>query len=729
MKKWLGRAGKGDGVGPDDGQHTSPPPLSLPPDVSAIDEEAAVMERVDVEDDEKEGGKEDDGVVGRVDGRGGGDSDTDSANAQGVNERQPLLIAGGKALGEKLRQLALDNWIAVVFGACLYIALGLACALVWNDMEWRAYVALFTVAGVIVMLLVDKCEAYVTLLFALTFLLATDVIKPKGALQGFSNPGVIVIAVLFIVAEGISRSRILDILLYGFLGEPRFLVSAVLRVSVPVTIASAVLNNTPLVAMLIPVIENWGKRTGFAPSKLLMPLSFAAMMGGTCTLIGTSTNLIVVGLAEEKDPKFESLNLFEISQVGVPVAVIGVLYMAIFAKFLLPTNEIDTSDSVAHPREYIATVRVMRNSAAVNKPVAESGVKHLPGLFLFAIERDERVTSPVPAETVILVDDVLYFSGVVSSVNLLWDIRGFATSGEVETLARNISTSKRRIVEAAVSPHSPLVGRSVKKARFPLRYGAAVLAVHRHGERIQTPLSDIVLRPGDALLLLTHPRFSKEHADNTEWALVRDVCETTAFRKLNYAKMLVSLSLASFMIAIATADVLPLLTAAMIAAATMILTQCMSLATATRAVNIPVILTVAAAFGIADAMETTGAASRMAQTLIDLLQPLGPLGMLAGLYFATALMGAFISNAASAALMFPIIYAVQQEDSNLTLKSSLYVLMLAASSSFSTSIGYQTNLMVCGPGGYRMKDFVKFGLPLQLLCGVTSVVLCWVIFG
>eukprot|EP00005_Dracoamoeba_jomungandri_P012194 CAMPEP_0174267412 /NCGR_PEP_ID=MMETSP0439-20130205/33514_1 /TAXON_ID=0 /ORGANISM="Stereomyxa ramosa, Strain Chinc5" /LENGTH=403 /DNA_ID=CAMNT_0015354883 /DNA_START=693 /DNA_END=1901 /DNA_ORIENTATION=- len=395
-----------------------------------------------------------------------------------------------------------------------------------------------------------------------------------------------------------------------------------------------------------------------------------------------------------------------------------------FSYCLLPDRSSGVSEFTKNPREYTTAVIVDKKSSAVDKTIEEAGLRHLPGLFLFAVEREGALIPAVPSDFKIKAEDILLFAGVVENLTFLLEIDGLSpATNQIYKLSAKPS-STRSLVEASVAPHSPIVGKSIRQCKFRTRYNAAVIAVHRHGEKIHSKIGDIVLKAGDTLLLVTSPKFLEEHQHNANFALVREVSTSlSAFQaKAKIWKMVLAVFLAAVMIALATADVLPLLAGALGVSCLMVLTKIISIHTASKAVNGPILIVIAAAFGLATALEKTNAATTIAASILSLLDPIGPLGILFGLYICVAVMSSVISNAAAVALMFPIIAAAVEASPDLQIKTALFVLMFAGSSSFSTPIGYQTNLMVTGPGGYKFTDFLVFGLPLQIIAMVVSVV-------
>jgi di/tricarboxylate transporter len=362
-------------------------------------------------------------------------------------------------------------------------------------------------------------------------------------------------------------------------------------------------------------------------------------------------------------------------------------------------------------------MRIEHDSPVVGQTIEQAGLRHLPGLFLVEIERNGEVMPAVGPGTRLHAHDRLLFAGIVDSVVDLRKIRGVVPA--TDQIDKLEGRPERCLVEAVVAAQSPLVGRTVRETGFRTAYNAAIIAVHRHGERIRSKVGDITLHAGDVLLLETERWFLRKHRHDRNFALLSEVEGSEPPR---HDRAWIASSVLLVMVAANTVGLLPLEVAALLAASAMLVTRCLTSEQGRRALDLRVLVAIAAAFGIGAALDASGAASVIGSGAVQIALPFGPVGVLAAVYFSTALMTELISNNAAAALMFPIAAATAQS-AGMDLRPVLLVLMIAASASFSTPIGYQTNLMVYGPGGYRFADFLRFGLPLQVLIGVLTVVL------
>lgn len=622
-----------------------------------------------------------------------------------------------------------DNWGILVFLFVLAFGLAMLGIFAFDRIKWDAWVS-FAILSVTLSLLVTNAVATpVAMLLGLTAMLVFKIITPDKAIEGFSNTGVMSVAILFIVAEGIQRTSILVPIFRFILGKPRFLWEAQLRVMIPVALISAFLNNTPVVAMLIPVIQSWSRRASFPVSKLLMPLNNAAILGGTLTLLGTSTNLVVDGLAREQNLFGEGMGLpiFGITPLGSILLVLGLFYMVVASRFLLrDRGQTGVGAIIRNPREYTVALLVQHRSPIVGDTVQEAGLRQLQGLFLVEVTRaDGTVIPAVGPDIKIEAGDTLLFAGVVETVTELYHIPGLVpATGQSQKM--KIERHHRRLVELVIAAASVLVGKTAKESKFRSRFSAAIIAVHRQGEHVKEKIADIKLRAGDTLLVETGSEFILRFGKDSNFALVSEVSGSQPPRE-DRLHMIISAVIAVTMVSLATAKVLPLMSAAAAASFLMIATGCLTMANAAQAVDLAVVITIAASFGISKGMEESGAAGQLAKFIVNVFEPIGNIGLYFGIYIGTALLSSVITNNAAVALMFPVINQIIRENSwadntNSKLKV-MYALMIGASSSFSTPIGYQTNLMVHGPGGYTFVDWVIFGVPLQLILGVAGVFL------
>jgi len=538
------------------------------------------------------------------------------------------------------------------------------------------------------------------------------------AIAEFGNVGLITVGALFVVVAGLVQTGATTILTEPLLGRPKTLLSAQLRLLVPVTVSSAFLNNTPIVAMFMPVVTDICKRANLSPSKLFLPMAYCATLGGVCTIIGTSTNIVV----NDRLPAEMKFGLFDITWVGLPCAAAGVVYLIIFSRKLLPDRRpaISLSDD---PRQYTVGMTVQEGGPLVGRTVEEAGLRHLPGLFLVEIERDGEVIPAVGPQAKLHQNDHLVFVGIVESVVDLRKTRGLLPATD-QMFKLDAPTSQRRLIEAVVSGRCPLVGKTIREGRFRTAYNAAVLAVARDGQKIAGKIGDIVLETGDTLLLEAHTDFVAQQRNSNDFYLVSHV-ENSAPPRHDRARIALITLLAMVAIA-AFGDGKYMLPAALAAAVIMVLTKCCTSAEARESIDLSVLITIAASLGIGRALETSGAADAIAQSLIGLAGE-SPWVQLGIVYFLTLVLTELITNNTAAVLMLPLTLSTVQQ-LGVSYKPFVIAVMVAASCGFATPFGYQTNLMVYGPGGYKFSDYLRIGIPLDVIMMIVCVAIAPFVF-
>jgi di/tricarboxylate transporter len=591
--------------------------------------------------------------------------------------------------------------------------------------EWLPFTqAQFTMALIVLVLLVltfSSMAPDMVLILAVIVLMTAGILTPNEALAGMSNEGMITVAVLFVVGAGVQQTGGVDWIAVRLFGRPKTTFSAIARLVFPTMFFSAWMNNTPLVAMLIPAVNDLSRAQRIPVSKLLIPLSYAAILGGTCTLIGTSTNLVVQGMLIKEKGLENALGMFDITWVGLPAAMVGGAYVILAARFLLPDRKpaISTTDD---PREYTVEMYVPKDSPLAGKTIEAAGLRHLPGLYLAEIQRDETAIPAVSPQEQLKSGDTLLFVGAVGSVKELQRIRGLVPATE-EVFKLTAPRPQRCLIECVVSNTNPFVGMTIRDARFRNHYNAVVVAVARNGVRLQQKIGDIVLRAGDTLLVEAHPSFADQQRDSRDFFLVSAVEDS---HPLRHDRALLAVGLLLTLVVLSAFELISVLNAALIVAALMIASHCLSIDAARRSINWEVLLAIAAAFSLGKALEKTGAAEQLAQGAISLAGD-SPLASLAVIYLATVITTELVTNNAAAALMFPFAMATADK-LGVSYMPFVITVMMAASAGFATPIGYQTNLMVYGPGGYKFGDYMKVGLPLDLLIGVVTVAIAPIAF-
>lgn len=603
-------------------------------------------------------------------------------------------------------------------------------------MSIEAIIVLGVIAAVLAALMFTRIAADAILVSALTLLLVVPVPKdggitlgvltPKEAIGGFASTGLATVAVLFVVVTGLKETGGIDWISARVLGRPRNLRTGMVRMAAPVAGMSAFLNNTPVVALMIPAVGDWCKRTGISPSKLMIPLSYAAILGGTCSLIGTSTNLVVAGMVIDRTT-LEPLGMFDITWIGVPCVLVGLLFLLLVGPKLLP-NRGSPASVMSDPREYTLEMIVPEGSALAGKTVEDAGLRNLPGCFLVEVEREGGVMAAVGPESVLRAGDRLVFAGIVEAIKDLQTLRGLTPATD-QVFKLDSPRYRRRLFEAVVSRTSPAAGRTIREGRFRNTYDAVVIAVAREGERLKGKLGAIELKPGDTLLLEADPGFAEKHRNSRDFLLVSALEDSTPRR---HARAPMAVVLLAGMVALAASGLMDMLSAALLAAGLMVLSRCCTITEARRSIDWSVLIVIGAALGLGEALSVSGASSDIAHALLSVVGQ-HPWMVLLAIYVITSLATEVITNNAAVVLVFPIaVNAVEKIEiatsTDVSLMPFVIAIMIGGSASFATPLGYQTNLMVYGPGGYRFADFLRVGVPMNILIGVTTVVLTPLIF-
>ncbi|MFZ0256213.1 MAG: SLC13 family permease [Gammaproteobacteria bacterium] len=586
-------------------------------------------------------------------------------------------------------------------------------------MGWDAGLTLAVVGCVIGLLIFTRIASDVLMIAGVTVLMLAGVLTRDQALSGLANEGMVTVGVLYIVVAGLESTGATAWLAHHLLGHPKSLLRAQLRMMGQVTAVSGFLNNTPVVAMFVPAVRDWAKRHRLSVSKLLIPLSYASILGGMCTLIGTSTNLVVNGLVMQSGRP--GLGMWDITWVGLPAAFIGILYLALVSRWLLPDRK-PVIGPLSDPREYTIEMLVEPNSSLTGKTIEQAGLRHLTNMFVAEIDRNGEILAAVAPRERLQGGDRLLFVGVVDSVIDLQKIRGLVPATD-QVFKIDAPRSQRMLVEAVVSSSCALVGKTIRDGRFRTIYNAVVIAVARNGERIRKKIGDIILMPGDTLLVEALPGFVEQQRNSRDFFLVSSVPGSTPIR---HDRASIAVGILAAMVALVTLEWLTMLEAAMLAAGLMLAMRCCRIGEARRAVDWQILLTIAAALALGRALETTGTATFLANELIAMANE-DPLWTLVAIYGITMLTTELITNNGAAALIFPIAMATA-ETLNANPMPYTIAIMLAASASFATPIGYQTNLMVYNAGGYRFSDYLRIGLPLNLLMWVLASVIIPLIY-
>lgn len=587
-------------------------------------------------------------------------------------------------------------------------------------LTWEAWVTLGIIILMLVTLLRGAARPDVVLLGCLGLFLVTGILSPEEAFGGLSNSAVLAVGALFVVAAGIQNTGALNFADRLLFPRSKNLALATGRLMLTTASMSAFLNNTPVVAMLIPRVQAWCDKTGVPPSKLMIPLSFGAIVGGMTTLVGTSTNLLVSGLMESSG--YQGLGMFDLAWVGVPAALCAIAYFATIGHRFLPDRAGAAIRFSNGARDFIFELRVAASSPLVGLTVEEAGLRALEDAYLVHLRRGDAIIPSSPGAT-FRAGDVLTFLGHTEMLDRLLERPGLEQAHESVEHPEHATLS---LYEAVVSPSSQLVGRSLRDVGFREQYQGVVLGIRRRDAAIEGPLARVPLQSGDLLIIEAGSGFDKR------WGRNRDDFYLVAPRQPEKTraqpwKAPLALAILIAIVVLAALEVAPIVTTAFVGALLMILTGCLRGREARAAVDVSVLLVIAAALGLGRAIESTGLAAFVAHAITLHASPFGAVGVVAAVYLATSVLTEIITNNAAAALMLGVGLA-SAHDLGVPPEAFAVAVAIAASASFLTPLGYQTNLMVLAAGGYRFGDFVKTGLYANVIVATVAITMIWLVW-
>ena len=596
-------------------------------------------------------------------------------------------------------------------------------------MSVDAYVTIAILALTFGLLIKTKLPPVAVFVGALALCMTFGLAPMDQLLDGFANSGVLTIGALFMVAAGMYSTGAITMISEKLIGRPKTLLSAQLKILPVVSFGSAFLNNTPLVAMMIPVIRDLSKACRLAATRLYIPLSYASILGGTCTLIGTSTNLVVSGMVKDtmgevgpNAPYMREIAMFDLAWVGVPATLIGLCFIMLFNKWLLPeSKEIDDFDEMI--RHFGAEFAIPSKSPLIGRTLESLGFVNPVGFKLLSVRRWDGREEAKKANLKLQEGDVLTFSSNLRSLPGLW-----ATNGMVPHVSGFESESeryKRSLVEVVVSRRCSVIGRKISE--LPVHddpYETSIVAISRAGRPIDRPILNVRIKAGDIAILEVEDSFYYENRNEVEFAATKRLTEA----KIQRTHRALSATIITIgMVTVAALGWMSMLNAALLAAGLMVLTGCMSLRAAGRSVEFGTLVIIACAIGLEAAVTRSGLTAAIA----GLLNKIGgddPYIALTVVFVGCIIMDTLITNVASAVFMFPIALYLA-EKLGVSFMPFAIVVMVGASCSFISPMGYQTNLMVYGPGGYKFTDFVKIGVPLTIVVGIITIILTPMFFG
>lgn len=586
------------------------------------------------------------------------------------------------------------------------------------DLGWEALVTIVVFVLVLIALIREIFSPDIVMLGGASILVITGVISPQQFLIGFSRPILFTLAMLFVVVSAIEAKGILGLVAKIALPRSGGYRWRLAKLMLPISGVSAFLNNTPIVLMVSSAVRRWAQERGEAPSRYLMPVSIAAIFGGMCTLIGTAGNLVVDGLMREVSP-ITSFSFFELALVGVPCLVVGYIYLLSIGASLIPERPDPAASVQAERREFTAEFRVLAESPTIGKTVVEFGRRYLHGEYLIEIRRSGAVIEAPAGDERIAEGDRLVFAGDVAQIAKAHSVPGLQSLADPKF---ELSLESPHVAEVVVAMGSWLGGKTVRRANFRAYYGASVVAVYRGGKRVEGSIGDAVLRAGDTLILLSNqpwvvtPHFAKDFYP------IRQAEEVPLFVPGR------ALFVIGTMVAMIVAVVLgvSILISSLCAAGLLLVTRSISFRQARAAIDWHLLLLVASAFALGGALYSTGVAFVIAEGVMKVVG-YNPYLLIGGLFLLTMIFTEMITNTAAALMLFPIALEtvrVAGYDSVAAIKTVGVTVAIAASSSFLTPIGYQTNTIVYGPGGYRFTDYARvgWGLTLTQLCVATAII-------
>ena len=578
---------------------------------------------------------------------------------------------------------------------------------------------LATIVFLLSALYLEWFKPTVSFFIAILVFIFGGILTPSEALNGFANEQLAVIVLLLIISDIFKKSSVVNVLFHRLFSRSENVSSFKLGMMTVVASFSAFFNNTPLVSMMMPYTNNWAIKNKVAPSKLLIPLSYAAILGGCVTLVGTSTNLIVNGLAI--DAGFKSLSIFDFTTVGLPMMVIGIIYLLLFGNKLLPDTRSTKEDGNKGSREFFVETQIKANSKLINQTVESSGFRALKGLYLVEVVRNDLSFSPVAPDFILRQDDALFFAGETKALE---EIKEGSLGLTLPKIVDRLLGEKSSTNEVVVSFNSFLIGQKVKETDFRARFDAAIVAIHRNGERLSGKIGDMELNAGDVLLVFSGSNFISRAKNNRSFYILSHTEEP---ENINVKKVSLVFSALVFSVILSASTSVSLLLCLACVLLLGILLKIMPLNEIRKGLDFDLIILIAFGLAFGKAMMNSGASIYLADGFLLLQNYLSPTLFLMLIFLITNVLAAYITNKAAVAILFPISVSIAIQ---LGLNPIPFILIVSfgAAANFITPIGYKTNLMVYGSGGYNFKDFMKIGWPLTLIYMVVSSVILGTVY-
>ncbi len=580
-------------------------------------------------------------------------------------------------------------------------------------MTWEGILVLAILVGTVALFVSEKYPLDLVAMIGLGTLLVLGLVTPQEGFSGFSNPATLTVAAMFVLSAGLQKTGATAAVGRLMVKYGRDHYTSLVVIMVTVTVMSAFVNNTAAVAVFIPLVTILANRRRISASKLLIPLSYASQFGGVCTLIGTSTNLLVSSLSEQAG--YGAFSMFEFSRMGLILFVAGVIYFLAFGRWLLPDREERELAATYHLGEYVTEMRIRHNSPLIGMSVLESRLGEEHDVTVLRV-KEAGEPGWAPLRVMLEQDHVLLVRGSLANLMRLRGALRLEMNVDFKLRDETLQTEDIRVVQALVAPGSSLIGHTLKELDFRTHYNALVLAMQRRSEAINDKLSSVVLSLGDALLVQAHETEIRALRRNRDFIVLNEVPGAALQRKV---PLVVGILLA--VVGLAAFDVFPILVTALLGCVALLMARVLQLDEAYRAINWQVIFLLAGILPLGIAMQTSGAAGFLAERAVGLVGDMGPVAVLAAIYLMTSIMTDTMSNAAAAVLLAPIAISTA-EQIGVDPRPFLMAITFAASTGFSTPVGYQTNTMIYNPGGYKYTDFLRTGVPLSLLFWILSVI-------
>lgn len=573
---------------------------------------------------------------------------------------------------------------------------------------------LFTISVIICLVLVlykNWIRPSLAFLGAIFLFILIGTLSIEDFLLGLANKQVILIFLLIVLTAGIQKNLGKEFFYKLFrqdLNANQFRIRMMLMVSG----LSSLLNNTPVVAFMIPFVKDWSESKGYSAAKFLIPLSFATILGGMITVIGTSTNLVLNGLIIQAG--LIELGYQDFLYLGLIVASIGISYLAIFSHKLLPDIKGNKEEIIGHLNEYLVETKVSSNSPLIGKTVEEAGLRHLKELFLVEIKRGDRSIAAVSSDRIIHSEDILFFAGNTKAIlNLINEKNGLELPEDSHIYSNGFSD----LSEAVIPSGSDLIDQTIKQSGFRDRFKASIISVYRKGEKVVGNLGQIHLKAGDLLLILS----SKEKDVNFSGRDIILLSKAGEIKgNVDFKKTFPS-TLSGCLLLFGVFGILDLFLAVFIGIIIMVLSKVLNINSIKSSIDLDLLLILIAALAVGVAIQKSGTASFLVGQLNIILKDASPFVSICLLFAITLGLTSLITNAAAVSIMFPIAFEMGSQ-SGISLTPYFVAIAFAASADFMTPIGYQTNLMVMGPGNYKFKDFTRIGLPLTVLYSAAALV-------